>query len=343
MIIMDIKPQHQDVKAFIRSQLNLPPSAEEIDLASMYNTFSLDLPLRPDCIFKDENRLYFIEIKRSLVSIDTIARMRLLIELWQKRQDNPLDVHLVIAAKWFHQREERLAEELDIQLIKLPWLLNVSPNKEYQSSGMRITSEKSWKIVSRLLKENNTSIRQLALKEHVSYGWAHKVIGMLIEQNVVKKEQNYVHISDLNTLLNGVAWERPLKNLMIGDEFSIKFQGSFPAAQEITSILKEQNLQFAFTSFTSGGLYTGYAIRHDAIYLYIEKNAYTQFKDQFEDPTKTGVKAYLYTPDRDIFSDVREIESVKVTSPAVTLLDLAGLGYSAMDLTKVMAEKYAFL
>jgi hypothetical protein len=52
------------------------------------------------------------------------------------------------------------------------------------------------------------------------------------------------------------------------------------------------------------------------------------------------VRAFIYTPDRDIFSDVREIELVRVTSPAITLLDLAGLGYSAMDLTKVMAEKY---
>lgn len=338
---MDVKVQSQDVKAFIRNQLNLPSTAEEIDIVTMYNTFSLDLPIRPDSIFKDDRNLYFVEIKSSAVSIDTIARMTLLKELWPRRQPNPPNIQLVIAAKWFYRREERLAEELGIRLIKLPWALDTSPNKDYPSSGMRITSEKSWKIVSRLLKEKNTSIRQLALKENVSYGWAHKVIGMLLEQNVVKKENNYVHLSDLKNLLNGVAWERPLKNLQIEEEIFIKFPEAFIAAQQITSILKDQKIRFAFTSYTSGGLYTSYAIRQDAIYLYLEKNAIKQFKEQFEDETKKGVRAYLYTPDRDIFSEVREIESVTVTSPAVTLLDLAGLGYSAMDLTKVMADRYA--
>ncbi len=344
---MDVKAQPQEVKAFIRSQLNLPPSAEEIDIATMYDTFSLDIPIRPDSVFKDGRTLYFVKIKSSAVSIDTIARMILLKELWKKKESNLPDVQLIIVAKWFYQREETLAKILEIRLIKLPWALDTSPNKDYPSSGMRITSEKSWKIVSRLLKEKNTSIRQLALKENVSYGWAHKVIGMLLEQNVVKKENNYVHVSDLKNLLNGIAWERPLKNLQIDKEIDegifVKFQGAFAAAQQITSILKEQKIRFAFTSYTSGGLYTGYAIRQDAVYLYLEKNAINQFREQFEDETKKGVRAYIYTPDRDIFSEVREIESVTVTSPAITLLDLAGLGYSAMDLTKVMADKYASL
>jgi hypothetical protein len=284
-----------------------------------------------------------VEIKRSAVSIDTIARMALLKELWLRRQTNPPDIQLVIAAKWFYKREEGLADELGIRLIKIPWALETAPDKDYPSSGMRITSEKSWKIVSRLLKEKNTSIRQLALKENVSYGWAHKVIGMLIEQNVVKKQNNYVFLSDLKKLLNGVAWERPLKNLQIEEEIFIKFPGAFPAAQQITSILKEQKIHFAFTSYTAGGLYTNYAIRQDAVYLYLEKNAIRHFREQFEDETKKGVRAYLYTPDRDVFTGTREIESVTVTSPAVTLLDLAGLGYSAMDLTTVMGDIYASL
>lgn len=338
---MDVRAQSPEVKAFIRNQLNLPLSAEELDYATMYDALSLELPIRPDSVFKDGETLYFVEIKSSAVSIDTIARMMLLKELWHKRQITPPNIQLVIAAKWFYHREENLAKVLEIRLIKLPWALDTSPNKDYPSSGMRITSEKSWKIVSRLLKEKSTSIRQLALKENVSYGWAHKVIGMLIEQNVVKKENNYVHLSDVKNLLNGVAWERPLKNLQIDEEIFIKFQGAFIAAQQITSILKEQKIRFAFTSYTSGGLYTGYAIRQDAVYLYLEKNTINQFKEQFEDETKKGVRAILYTPDRDIFSEVREIESVTVTSPSITLLDLAGLGYSAMDLTKVMADRYA--
>lgn len=339
---MEIRKQPPEVTTFIRNQLGLPPTAEEIDLKTMYQTFAMEVPIQPDIILKHEGVLYFIEVKKSAVTIDTIARMQLMKELWQKRVDAG-PVNVIIAAKWFYQREDSIAKELGIRLIKLPWALETSSNKDYPSSGMRITSEKSWKIVSRLLKEKNTSIRQLALKENVSYGWTHKVIGMLIEQNVVKKENNYVSISDLKNLLNGVAWERPLKNFQADEEVFIKFPGAFTAAQQITSILKEQKIHFAFTSYTSGGLYTRYAIRQDAVYLYLEKNAIRQFKEQFEDETRKGVRAYLYIPDRDLFSGVRDIESVTVTSPAQTLLDLAGLGYSAMDLTKVMVDKYAEL
>lgn len=339
---MDIKVQHPEVKAFIRDQLNLPSSAEKIDLVTMYDTLSPDIPIRPDSVFKDGQTLYFVEIKSSAVSIDTIARMNLLRELWRKRQPGPMDIRLVIAAKWFYEREERLAKELGIRLIKLPWALETSPNKEYPSTGMKITTDKSWKIVTRLLREKNTSIRQLALKEHISYGWAHKVIGMLLEQNVVKKENGYVTIADVKTLLNGVAWERPMKNLQAG-EFFINFSGSHTAAQEITRTLKEQKIPFAFTTYTAGGLYTAYAFRQDAVYLYLKRETISHFKENFGTEKENSIRAVIYSPDRDVFSDTRERESVIITSPSQTLLDLAGLGYSAMDLTSVMVEKYAGL
>jgi predicted transcriptional regulator len=340
VIIVQISVESPEVEEFIRNQLNIPAISDEIDLKTMYDTSAVEMPIRPDLVYKDKGILYFIEVKSSAVTIDTIARMQLLKELWRGRRPDLQAIEVVIAAKWFYQREERLAKELGIRLIKLPWTLSTTKNQDYKSAGMRITSEKSWKIVSRLLKEKSSSIRQLALKENVSYGWAHKVVGMLLEQNIIKKENNYVYLSDLKNLLNGIAWERPLKNLQVDEDLFIKFPGAFTAAQQITSILKEQKIRFAFTSYTSAGLYTGYAVRQDAVYLYLDKNYIRQFKEQFEDETKQGVRAFIYTPDRDIFSDVREIELVRVTSPAITLLDLAGLGYSAMDLTKVMAEKY---
>jgi hypothetical protein len=339
---MDVINQPPEVTTFIRNQLGLPSSAGEIDVNTMYDAFTMEVPIQPDIVLQHEGTLYFIEVKKSAVTIDTIARMRLLKELWQKRKtEDP--VMLVIAAKWFYQREESIAKELGIRLIRLPLTLTISGNKDHPSSGMRITSEKSWKIVTRLLKEKSTSIRQLSLKENVSYGWAHKVIGMLLEQDVVKKENNYVYFADLKNLLNAIAWERPLKNLQVDEEMYIQSPGAFAAAQQVSSLLKEQKIPFAFTSYTSGGLYTGYAIRQEAIYLYLEKNQITEFKKQFGTDTKSGIRVNLYIPDREVFTNTREIESVTVSSPAQTLLDLAGLGYSAMDLTKVMAEKYADL
>jgi DNA-binding transcriptional regulator YhcF (GntR family) len=330
-----------NIENFIRNQLGLPPSAKDVDLGILYDSLDVALPLRPDFVFKDDGQIFFIEVKNTRVTLDTIARMALLRELWQKKPDRQT-VQLVLATKTLNTREELLARVLDIRILKLPWSIGTPAGQEYTSTKIRISSQKSWSIVTRLLKEKSTSIRQLALKEGVSYAWAHKVIENLREQNVVKKEGGYVTIADLKNLLNGVAWERPIKNLQL-EEFSINYTGSHTAAQEITRTLKDQKIKFAFTSYTAAGLYTSYAVRQDAVYLYIEKETIDLFKENFGSKHESTIRAVIYSPDRDVFSDTREKESIVVTSPAQTLLDLAGLGYSAMDLTKVMADNYAEL
>jgi hypothetical protein len=151
-----------------------------------------------------------------------------------------------------------------------------------------------------------------------------------------------VTIADVKNLLNGVAWERPMKNLQAG-EFFINFSGSHTAAQEISRTLKEQKIPFAFTTYTAGGLYTAYAFRQDAVYLYLKRETISQFKENFGTEKDSSIRAVIYAPDRDVFTYTREREAVVITSPSQTLLDLAGLGYSAMDLTSVMVEKYAGL
>lgn len=331
-----------ETEDFIRNQLSLPSGAREVDLRRLYDSLNMALPLSPDIVFQDNGELYFVEIKNRVVSIDTLARMILQRELWQKDPNHP-PVKLVLAVKTINPREESLARDLDILVIKLPWTFKTPKvGQDYKTSKVRITSEKSWKVVTRLLKEKNTSIRQLALKENVSYAWTHKVIELLQEQNIVKRDGGYVAIADVKNLLNGIAWERPIKNLQFED-ISIDFDTAHSAAQEISQTLKDRNLKIAFTTYTAGGLYTSYAIRQDAVYLYLEKNLIDKFRDIFESKNSKSVRAVIYLPDRDVFSDVQERELVIVASPAQTLLDLAGLGYSAMDLTKVMVDKYASL
>jgi len=330
----------ENTEDFIRNQLGLPPGARDVDVVSLYESLDVAQPLRPDIVFGNHGKLFFVEIKNTTVTLDTLARMNLQREILQKKTNR--QIRLVLAAKTINTREELLARELDIILIKLPWAVTTPKGQEYKSTKIRISSRKSWKIITRLLQEKSTSIRQLSIKEGVSYAWTHRVIEILREQNVVKSDGGYVTISDVKNLLNGVAWERPMRNLQ-ADEFPVKFSGTHPAAQEITRSLQDQEIKFAFTAYTSGGLYTSYAIRQDAIYLYVEKEAVSTFKENFGSHNENDIRAVIYSPDRDVFADARERESVFITSPAQTLLDLAGLGFSAMDLTRMMVEKYADL
>ncbi|MBN2488768.1 MAG: hypothetical protein JXA98_07045 [Methanosarcinaceae archaeon] len=322
--------------AYIRDFLDIPLGSEALDIEH----YSAGLPFSPDLILEKGDVIYVVEII-SRVTVDTISRLNLIRDLWLRDKKAGKQIRLVIAAKHFPQREQQLMEQLDMQAIKLPWSLKPESREQHASASHRITSDKSWKVISRLLKEKKTSIRQLSLMEDVSYGWAHKTIRALMQQNIVKQDNSHVSISDVNKLLNGVAWERPFLSLKIA-EIRISFEESSAAAKEITSAFKAQDdMPLGFTSYTAASLYTGYGVRHDAVYLYMTEEHLGYFRELFGSDSENGVMAFIYRPDREVFRDTREKEGIRIVSPAQALLDLTGMGYSAMDMTKQMVAAYA--
>ncbi len=336
MVISDNNPELFEV---LRAKLNLSDGA-----AVKEEPAFKDAPtnLRVDMVIEDGNNRYLVEVK-SRASIDTIANLVLLKELSRNENQDISVIFLVIAGNVFTPEIEKIANKTGIILVTIPRNIEQPVQKYDHSPGkIKVTSEKSWKIITRLLAEKTTSIRQLSILEKVSYGWAHATIQSLLSQGVVTRKENYVSISDTNKLLNGVAWERPFENLF-ADEINIEYQDAFKSASELSHILKNNGIKFAFTSYTAAGLYTGYAIRHDAVYLYLEKNEIDFFKNTFKATENQGIRARIYVPDRDVFGDVREKEGILIVSPSQTLLDMAGLGYSGRDITKAMVEKYATL
>ncbi len=334
-----ISENNPELFEILRVKLNLSDGAvvkKEPFLKDASTKISVDM------VIEDGNNRYFVEVK-SKASIDTIANLVLLRELFRNENQDISVIFLVIAGNVFTPEIEKIANKTGIILVTIPRNIEQPVQKYDHSPGkIKVTSEKSWKIITRLLAEKTTSIRQLSILEKVSYGWAHATIQSLLSQGVVTRKENYVSISDTNKLLNGVAWERPFENLF-ADEINIEYQDAFKSASELSHILKNNGIKFAFTSYTAAGLYTGYAIRHDAAYLYLEKNEIDFFKNTFKATENQGIRARIYVPDRDVFGDVREKEGILIVSPSQTLLDMAGLGYSGRDITKAMVEKYATL
>ncbi|NPE27562.1 hypothetical protein HNV12_06180 [Methanococcoides sp. SA1] len=333
--------EHKKILNYIEDSLGIPFDHLNTSPSTSYEYYLSDLPLRPDALLEDNDTIYLIDIK-SKATIDTIARMNLLRDLWLHNEDmeRRKNIQLVVAAKAFPEREKRIMDQLGIIMLKLPWTFKPASNEQFGSKTHRITSDRSWKIVSRLLKEKKTSIRQLSLIENVSYGWSHKTIQALIQQNIVKRDHNHVSISNVDKLLNGVAWERPLANLKI-DEINISFNEPMHAAREITEAFAMQDdMPVGFTAYTAASLYTGYGVRHDAVYLYLKDEHLDHFRELFESHSGNTIKAVVYRPDRDVFQDSRKKEGVGIVSPSQTLLDLAGMGYSAMDITKEMVSIY---
>jgi len=337
-----ITPSENEIFEIIRAKLNLSDSAVMIKEPILKDTRGI---VEPDMHIEDGNRRFLVEIK-SKINVDAIAHLVLLKEILQKQDKYDTNTHLVITAKFITPDIKEIAEQVGVQLLTIPRNVRLPDHKPAHAPGkVKVTSEKSWKIVSRLLKEKMTSIRQLSIIENISYGWAHATVQSLISQGIVTKKGNYVTISDVNKLLNGISWERPFENLLV-KEINVDYNDATAAARELSHMLDNSGIKFAFTGYTAGGLYTGYAIRHDSISIYLEKDEIELFTKTFQTNGTAevkGIKVKIYAPDRGVFENVVEKEGIKIVSPAQALLDLAGLGYSGMDITKAMVDKYGDL
>ncbi len=335
----DNEQLYEALKEFIRQKLQLSVHAR-------YNTeFMIKeniIRIRPHLVIDDGRDRYIVEVKKKL-SIAAIATINLYKDLIEKHRDK-YHYHFLIICKVSAPLEEALAKAAGIGVLILPRGARVAGIDETKpSAGIKLTSAKSWTVISSLFKEKTTSIRQLALKNNVSYGWAHKTIEALLSQGIAVRKDGYITIGDASRLLNGIAWERPFENLFIR-EIKTNRKSAFDAARYISQVATNARVDCAFTSYTAAGLYTGYAVRGDTAYAYVKKEDIDGLIDLLsEDIVKDGVAIRIYAPDRDVFKKTRELEGVKVVSPAQTLLDTAGLGYGSKDVTMKMVERYAAL
>ena len=206
---------------------------------------------------------------------------------------------------------------------------------------VKLTSPKSWQVISHLLKMKEASIRQLSIESGVSYGWTHATVQSLAAKGIASGARGNLKIVDINKLLNGIAWERPFERLF-AQEIQIAASSAIALAKEICLVCDEQQIPCAFTSFTAGEIYTGYSARHDSVYLYLEKKNIAELTGMFDVRIKGGITVRIYTPDRDVFKDrmIFSVQGVWLVSPAQVLLDCAGLGYAGRDLTLRLVEIY---
>jgi hypothetical protein len=334
------EPGYNALYEFFRQKLQLSLSAQ------FFTELALEagpVTVRPDLVIEEGSDRYVIELKNN-VTVSAIAQLNLYRDIFPGPDDR-FRYHFIAAGKTISQDAEILVKRLGIDFVRVPSAIAIRyPGSVKQSAGVKLTSEKSWRVIARLMKEKMTSIRDLSVKERVSYGWAHKTVQALLIQNVVKRQGNSVYITEINRILNAVAWERPFESLFTR-EIRLKKNGVLDAARYITDTSRQAMIQCAFTSYTAAGLYTGYAIRDDVAYLYVAKAEIDHLLELINDELSgdDGIIIKLYAPDREIFVDAREIGGIRVVSPAQALLDVAGLGYSGKDLTLVMVDKFASL
>lgn len=333
-----INGEENSILDFIKGELEISEHAS----VSWDVLVSEELPFQADLVIEDYSKKYIIEIK-SRLTIDTIGRQLVLKKLLQNTDSRNRFAEFVIASKLISEETEKIAHSCDIRIIALPYRSTITKNEKSDVRRIeKISSAKSWKIVIALLTENECSIRYIAKKAEVSYGWAHATVKSLIAKGIVAEVNNYIKLQDIHKLLNGIAWERPFEKLYYNDVV-LPENDALAAARTITRMCDKQNIDCGFTSFTAGGMYTKYGFRHDTVYVYIRTENLDPFLKSFDASDTRGIKIRVYKPDRDVFSDTRLTQDVRLVSPAQALLDLAGLGYSGRDLTLKLVENYAGL
>lgn len=301
-------------------------------------------PIRFDLVIEDDNKIYVVELKR-VVRFESLSQMGFLKLLLSARDVETGDIEFIIAGKRITSEALEAAKKIGIRFIKLTASTDLKEARDKPGvAALKLTSPKSWQVISSLLKIKEASIRQLSIKSGVSYGWTHATIKALASKGIVSDAGGYIKIADINKLLNGIAWERPFERLF-SQEIRISAHSPLGLAQEISSVCNDQQMPCAFTSFTAGEIYTGYSARHDTAYLYLEKGSIAQLAEMFDLPAAGGIAVRIYTPDCDVFKDRRILsaEGVWLVSPAQALLDCAGQGYSGRDITQKLVEIYGQL
>ncbi|OPX77976.1 MAG: hypothetical protein A4E45_01562 [Methanosaeta sp. PtaB.Bin039] len=308
------------------------------------STFA-DYPIRFDLVIQDGIKTYIVDIRR-IVQLEALSHLGLLKLLLSDKLSGASNIELVIAGIRITSEAAQAAKNIGIRFVKLPSRLSLEePHGKTGAAPVKLTSPKSWQVISCLLKmKAGTSIRRLSIESGVSYGWTYATVRALVSKGIASDDGGNLKITDINKLLNGVAWERPFERNFT-KEIRIAAYDAIGLAREISAVCDELQIPCAFTGFSAGEIYTGYSARHDTVYVYLEKKDHAELAGMFDLQNDGGIAVRIYSPDRDVFKDrmVFSIDGVWLVSPSQALLDCAGMGYAGRDLTQKLVETYGRL
>jgi len=315
--------------------------------------------IRPDYLYREADRTILIDVASRATAGDVAMASAARAILRRKRRGGR-GLEYVILSRQIPGEVEEMARALEVPVLRLEWGSALPRGREgAQTVVMRLSSEKAWRVAASLIGSGPISVRGLAKRADVSYGWAHKVIGRLIDLHIASRTPPGIVIDDVDALLKGVAWERDIQKLRVA-ELPVAGDDVIEAARLVRAELDRSGIRAAFTSITAGGIYTGHSMRFDTLYAYVDlegrygaserpargRGLYTSgdnlvkwnmgnVRKSLED-SEGKVRLSVHLPDRDVFDRAEERSGLSLVSPAQALLDLAGLGYGAWELAKEM-------
>jgi len=294
--------------------------------------------IRPDLAFDDGKTLFLVGLKRSIASPADVARLHLQSDYVLSRLNlaSRRSLCCVIAAPAISREASELLDSLkkvrkrtQTLFLRLSPMLLHKTGQPRAAARCRITSPSAWRVVFALLR-SPASIRALALASGVSYAWCHRTVSALMTQGLVRKRGIHVEITDLNRLLSGAAWERPLQSLR-RSELATAYHRPLDLARELARRSDATGALLAVTGPAFLLLSSDHTRSVDRLDVYMPSTVPLE-----ELQGEGGVRLHVYSPDRQI--DVERRDGVPIVSPSQAVLDLAGMGRDWFDLALVAVK-----
>ncbi|MHB8372302.1 MAG: hypothetical protein ACYDAO_04860 [Thermoplasmataceae archaeon] len=302
-----------------------------------------------DLAIETTETVTLIEFK-SRINEETIYRIYTLSHLIDKNLLGTRNIRLVCVGKSLKYSTQELSERLNVEVIILPpkiyhyfsssnsfAKLNTSAD-QIKISPLRVTSQKSWKIICSLMESEFSSIRAISQSSGVSYGWTHSITKRLAEAGIVNIGAYGVRLQDVDRLLNVVSWERPLESLLVKD-ITTNFSNAKDCMQEVALNLSKVGIDYAFTVHSSAVYYGTSVIRDDTVYLYLPISSDRDIIESFAADKKMGCRLKIYVPDRDVIGSSKLIGGIRMVDIYQTIMDLAGIGVGGYASAKELVKK----
>ena len=291
-----------------------------------------------DRIYYDANTVYYAGARERL-NRDDVARALLARTLIETGRREGTEVVFVLLAKKVPMGVREIAATVGIKVVQLGIDFPLPARKSTSRARIsKLSHPRSWQIVTRLLWSGPSSIRRLSRIEGVSYSWTHATVTRLIEMGVAERDRTGVRIIDIDRLMDGISWERPLNQLLV-EEIPVANDDYLEVAKELEVLLNDWGVGHAFTAFTAAGLYTGHSQRFDRIYVYIEPKGVEELRRTMTD-RDGDISILVFRYDKDHLRETVERDGLTLASPSLTLLDLIGLGYKARTLSRELVSAF---
>lgn len=202
-------------------------------------------------------------------------------------------------------------------------------------SVSKLTSPTAYQVVAYLLTHPNTSQLETSRSTGVSIGWVNAVVRTLEDNHVIRRgKRNRIEMIDAVSLLDNLAWERPLVRLR---KAIIQAEMSQPSKVEnaLADACLKSGVRYALTGYSGMSRYLAYHIGYPTVHAYVAEDLITNSLPK----GRGAVTIELFAPDYPTILDrAQRHNNFWVVEPVQVVVDLFCLGSVGRDAAMKLYE-----